>query len=121
MYSVGEVGCCGKQEMAQVFQPVGFQQMEESVMVVDVMESLLPQAEQQCSVQLQLDLRQKEMDPEDGVMYDTFEDPETQGLEFSSVRVTWLSAEEILVVGGWETLLNWHNVASRFLDCQRES
>lgn len=48
MYKVGVVGCCGKLAMVQAFQPVGFQLMEESELVVGVEENLLPQAEHHC-------------------------------------------------------------------------
>jgi hypothetical protein len=85
---------------------MGFQLMEESVLGAGVEENLLSQAELHCWMQLQLALHQMVMDQEGGVMYGTFEDLVTLGLEFSSVRVTWLSAVQNLVVGRWEILLD---------------
>ena len=106
MCRVGVVGCCVMWGMAQVLRPVGFQLTEESVLGVGVEENLLPQAELHCWVQLQLALHQMVMDQEGGVMYGTSEDLVTLGLEFSSVRVAWLSAVQNLVVGRWEILLD---------------
>ena len=106
MCRVGVVGCCVMLVMVQVFQPMGFQLTEESVLVVGVKENLLPQAELHCWVQLQLGLHQMVTDQEGGVMYGTSEDLVNLVLEFSSVMVIWLSAVQNLVVGGWEILLN---------------